>query len=81
MDLTLYTTEYCQLCEEATALIYRVLEGCDYQLSFVDVSDTDHLMECYGTRIPVLAFNEAESQELDWPFDARQLLSFLKIRE
>lgn len=78
MDLTLYTTEYCHLCEEAKALISRALEGCDYQLNLVDISDADDLLECYGTRIPVLACGEGVSQELDWPFDAGQLLSFFK---
>lgn len=77
MQLVLYTTDYCQLCEEAEDLIYRELSGYQYVLKKIDVSDTDELMAHYGLRIPVLSAVHNESVELDWPFDAHQLLVFI----
>lgn len=78
MQLVLYTTQYCQLCEEAENFIYRQLEGHHYQLKLVDISDSDELMARYAIRIPVLGFELDSAAELDWPFDANQLLGFMK---
>lgn len=78
MRLLLYTTDCCQLCEEAEELIYRVLSGYQYELGKVDVSESDQLINDYGFRIPVLAVVEHKSRELDWPFNADQLKDFLK---
>jgi len=77
MQLVLYTTEYCQLCEEAQSLIYNECEGFDYELKLIDISDSDELMARYAIRIPVLAMVDS-SAELDWPFDAGNLLEFIK---
>ena len=78
MRLVLYTTEYCQLCEEAESLIYTQLEDIDYELALVDISASDELMARYALRIPVLAVEQDSSAELDWPFDAGNLLEFTK---
>ncbi len=78
MQLLLYTTDYCQLCEEAEELIYRVLSGYQYEIEKVDVSESGELINDYGLRIPVLGIVEHKLQELDWPFDADQLKDFLK---
>ena len=78
MQLVLYTTEYCQLCEEALTLIYRSLSGWEYELKSVDISESDELMARYALRIPVLAAGQHSGAELDWPFDAEQLIAFVK---
>lgn len=76
MQLILYTTEYCQLCEEAEALIYAALGNRDYELKHIDISESDELMDRYGLRIPVLKAGGA-AVELDWPFDSVQLIEFV----
>ena len=71
---------YCQLCDEALALIEQTLEGRAYQLQIVDISDSDELMNKYAYTIPVLKRLDCqhnENNELNWPFTAAQILSFL----
>lgn len=77
MELLLYTTDYCQLCEEAETLIYRELSGYQYRLKKVEVSESEQLMADYGMRIPVLGVQVNEPAELDWPFDGDRLRKFL----
>ena len=77
MQLVLYTTEYCQLCEKAQSLIYSECEGFDYELKLIDISDSDEFMARYAIRIPVLAM-VGSPVELDWPFDAESLLEYIK---
>lgn len=47
---------------------------------FVDVSESDALIDRYGTRIPVISDPAAvkEPLELGWPFDQEQLLDYLE---
>lgn len=75
-SLVLYTTLGCHLCEQALALITPVIPA-DCDITSIDISDSDSLMECYGIRIPVIARTD-NHQELGWPFDQQQFLSFLE---
>jgi len=78
MQLILYTTDHCQLCESAEALIYTSLAGWEYELQKVDISEQDQLLARYALRIPVLSVpGHCKSEELDWPFDADRLITFL----
>lgn len=76
MQLVLYMTEFCQLCEEAQELIYRHLADKEYALTLVDISQEESLMERYALRIPVIA-QPAQATELGWPFDEDQLAEWL----
>lgn len=72
--LTLYSTEGCHLCEQAYALLQSV--GFPVQnLSIVDIAFDDELFSRYGVTIPVLSNG---TNELNWPFDASQLLTWLE---
>lgn len=67
-EMTLYSTDACHLCEEAQALLDRVVgdtPGVRYVI--MDISHSDALFERYGWHIPVVRF--ADGEELNWPFD------------
>jgi len=74
MKLILYGTDFCQLCDEALEVVEQVLGDREYQLEIVDISTTDELMAKYAYTIPVL---KLESAELDWPFTANDVISFV----
>lgn len=71
MQLLLYTTSGCHLCELAAAL----LDARNLSYRSVDIADDDALFDRYGVRIPVLA--DGQGRELGWPFDADGLAAWL----
>ncbi len=71
MNLVLYGTSACHLCELAEDLLRE--SGRDFEL--VDIAGSDALFERYGVTIPVL--RRDDGQELNWPFDAVALAQFL----
>jgi len=79
INLTFYTTDGCHLCDEAKAFLQQLLEQRPdrYQIELVDVVESDKLVEQYGTRIPVVT-KDGVQQDLAWPFDYTNLLSFVE---
>ena len=77
MDLVLYTSQGCCLCEQAEALVEQVDKSAAAILKKVDVRASSDLYHLYGARIPVL-FREDNKSELPWPFDSFQLGEFLR---
>jgi hypothetical protein len=71
IQLTLYTTEGCHLCEDAHEMILSVAEKYPLDLLMQEIGDDDDLVARYGIRIPVVAF--ADGAELNWPFSEQQL--------
>lgn len=69
--LTLYIGPHCHLCEQAKSLIYPVLEGTEWRLQEVNITDSEELRESYGIRIPMIV--TPEGQEKGWPFTAGQV--------
>lgn len=76
LELLLYTTLGCHLCDDAEAVIKSCLNPEYIELVKVEIADSDALVESYGTRIPVVGV-EGESAELNWPFDQPALIEFL----
>lgn len=72
MNLQLYGTEFCHLCDEAEAL----LRGLGIAAEYIDIADDDELIERYGVRIPVLRRCD-NGAELGWPFDGGAVLRFI----
>ncbi len=72
MEIRLYGTRYCHLCDKAEA----TLRGIGIEAVYVDIADDDGLIEKYGTRIPVLQRVDS-GEELGWPFDAVAVAQFL----
>lgn len=72
MELLLYSTSHCHLCEQAEVLLAQA----GVEAEHVDIVDDDALLEIYGTRIPVVKRLD-NGEELGWPFDVALLLRFL----
>ncbi len=76
MQLVFYTTDHCQLCELAEALLVQTPMDPPIPVDAVDIAQSEALVARYGERIPVLRRAD-NGQELDWPFTRDDLLSFL----
>jgi glutaredoxin len=74
MDIRLYGTACCHLCEEAQAILHEL----GIQAEYVDIADDDELLERYGIRIPVLKRADTGA-ELGWPFDAEKVSGFVSL--
>ncbi len=78
MDLILYSTDGCHLCENAN-LLYQNLKKMT-SLTQQEIAYDDHLFSRYGVTIPVISWQESEGiiiDELCWPFDLSQLQIWL----
>ena len=74
MQFILYATDFCQLCDEALALVEQALEAQEYDLEVIDISHSDELMEQYAYSIPVLKCLDCE-RELNWPFTGLEVFA------
>jgi glutaredoxin len=74
MNLKLYGTAFCHLCEQAETVLREIGIEADY----IDIADDDELLEKYGIRIPVLKRADTGT-ELGWPFDAVAISRFLAL--
>ena len=72
MAWVIYQRDDCHLCDQALAVLAQARVPA---LASVFIDDDAALEARYGTRVPVLA--DARGRELDWPFDARMVASFL----
>jgi hypothetical protein len=78
VQLTLYGTSACHLCEQAEALLMALPLSEPVQIEAVDISEDEALLVRYGLRIPVLQRErDGVLQELDWPFSSEQVLAFI----
>ena len=73
MTVILYTTVGCHLCEKAEALLATVAP--DMPVEKVDIAEDDALVDLYGERIPVLAY---QGEELGWPFGLLDVQRLIK---
>ncbi|KEI71778.1 glutaredoxin family protein [Endozoicomonas elysicola] len=75
IQLTLYTTSGCHLCEEAEEML-NFLQGQQVcRWAAIEISEDDRLVDLYGVRIPVIATEEG--RELGWPFTLEALNDWL----
>jgi hypothetical protein len=58
--ITLYGKPGCHLCQDARAVVKRVVMGRDAVLEEVDVTLDAALFAAYGERIPVVAIDGEE---------------------
>jgi len=66
MQVILYTTAGCHLCNLAEAILLALPAHYQLEISSIEIGDSDELVERYGIRIPVLEFSDGS--ELGWPF-------------
>lgn len=75
-ECQLFSTTGCHLCEVAEALLMPFVEH-GLLVELIDIAERDDWVEQYGLVIPVLRRCDTGS-ELNWPFDAEQVVSFLR---
>ena len=64
------------MCEEAhEQLLSLARGGMDLSIELAEISDSEELIDRYGTAIPVIRANE---KEIGWPFSADELGTFLE---
>jgi hypothetical protein len=74
INLYLYSTSHCHLCEVAHALILQVLKTP--KLKIVEITDEEQLLVRYGLKIPVLQRQDTLA-ELNWPFSEADIAEFV----
>lgn len=74
-ECQLFGTLGCHLCEVAEALLMPFVEN-GLLVELIDIAEHEGVVEQYGLRIPVLRRCD-NSRELNWPFDAEQVVAFL----
>lgn len=74
-ECQLFSTLGCHLCEAAEAELLPFVER-GLLVELVDIVDDARHYEAYSLRIPVLRRVDT-GDELDWPFEAPQVASFL----
>lgn len=74
-ECQLFGTLGCHLCEVAEALLMPFVEH-GLLVELIDIAEDEVMVERYGLRIPVLRRDDTGA-ELDWPFDAEQVVAFL----
>ncbi|MGR9051678.1 MAG: glutaredoxin family protein [Gammaproteobacteria bacterium] len=79
IELVLFGTEGCHLCEQAEALIdeYRSASAVELSVEIKDITEDEQAYRDYALRIPVL-FHQETQQTLAWPFDRSTLREFIK---
>lgn len=75
LELILYHTSQCHLCELAEALCLKLIQNDEtISIRTVDIVSDHELMARYGWLIPVVAHGDSE---LNWPFDERRLREWM----
>jgi len=75
-ECQLFGTLGCHLCELAEGLLMPFVEN-GLQVELVDIAEDEGRVARYGLRIPVLR-RQDNGDELDWPFEAGQVVAFLR---
>lgn len=77
MELILFGTSACHLCEMADELLTSTLQNYPHiQLELIDIAEQTQWQEKYAIRIPVLFYPQSQ-QELGWPFDQAAVVKFI----
>lgn len=66
----------CHLCEQAEAVLMPFVEH-GLLVELIDIAEREEWVDDYALRIPVLRRVD-NGDELDWPFEAEQIASFLR---
>ncbi|TGG95714.1 glutaredoxin family protein [Natronospirillum operosum] len=77
IELTLYGTSHCHLCEQAEAVLLPFVAASQCQVELIDIAEDESLLTLYGTRIPVLRHGPT-GITLDWPFDSSAVARLLQ---
>jgi hypothetical protein len=75
-ECQLFGTLGCHLCEVAEAELLPFVEH-GLLVELLDIVENEAWLDRYALRIPVLRRSDTGA-ELDWPFEAEQVASFLR---
>lgn len=75
-ETQLFGTLGCHLCEVAEAILMPFVEH-GLLVEVIDIAEDEQTVERYGLLIPVLRRCDTGA-ELNWPFDADQVVAFLR---
>jgi hypothetical protein len=76
INLILYTTSYCHLCEQAEVLLLNLNLRDNITWSKYEIMNDAETYERYEIKIPVLKRTDTNI-ELYWPFSEDELIVFL----
>ena len=77
MNLNLYTTSQCHLCEQAESMLAAVANDFNLQWSTIEIAEDARLLNLYEIKIPVLKRLD-NNQEICWPFTLNEIRQFIK---
>lgn len=77
MELLLYSTVGCHLCEDAVSVL-EATRAHDATLHWriVEIANDTELLARYGVRIPVISCDKSP-QDLGWPFGPLDVLRYI----
>ena len=78
IQLQLYSTEGCHLCEVAEQVLSQTLFPVPVSVEVIDIAESDDMISRYGEKIPVLVCPGIVKSELEWPFNSTGLLFWLE---
>lgn len=76
IQLHLYSTSHCHLCEEAESLLLELSKLYDMQWLIIEIADDAVLLERYEIKIPVLKRLDTNT-EIFWPFNSADICNLL----
>ncbi|MDI1309095.1 MAG: glutaredoxin family protein [Methylotenera sp.] len=77
INLILYTTSHCHLCEQAESLLLKLCSEHKLNWNSIDISDDASLYERYEIKIPVLRRIDTDD-EITWPFNEDEIRLLLR---
>ena len=76
IQLHLYSTSHCHLCEQAESLLQALSKLYDMQWLIIEIADDTVLLERYEIKIPVLKRLDINT-EIFWPFNTTDICNLL----
>jgi len=80
INLILYSTSHCHLCEQAETLLFEVALEHELQWESIEITDNANLYELYEIKIPVLKRVDSDV-EICWPFNEDDIKLLLRDTE
>jgi hypothetical protein len=75
MELVLYSTSHCHLCDQAEALLIKLALKYKLNWKIIEITDNPILYEQYEIKIPVLKRLDTNT-EIYWPFNEDDIKLF-----
>lgn len=77
IQLHLYSTSHCHLCEQAENLLQSMAKLYDTQWAIIEIAEDTELLARYEIKIPVLKRLDTGA-EISWPFNNQDIQNLLR---